>query len=310
MSLNADIMLERIHLKNQARRWRMVAFAIALATAFIIFYKFYDRFESGNFAGHAIARFALDEVIFDDVKRSKLMKEIAEDDSYKALILRIDTPGGTTVGSEQLFLELRKIAEKKPVVATMRSIATSGGYMAAVGADYIVAREGTLTGSVGVIMQTAEITELAEKIGIKPIVVRSGALKATPTPIEKFDENTRTMLEGIIQDFYQYFINLVKERRGLSDEQVAYISDGRVVSARQALNNNLIDEIGGEDEALAWLKETHQINTDLEIVDVEIPKEENPIQQLFESAFKGTILENLTIPLDGLVSIWHPAGLK
>ena len=310
MALNADILLERIHLKAQARRWRLVALAIAVISALVLFQKF-GVGSALPIAQDHIARVTIDEVIFDDAERDDLLKEMEEDESVKAVILRIDSPGGTTVASEEIYLALRRIAEKKPVVATMRSFATSGGYLAAIGADYIVAREGTITGSIGVIMQSAEMTELAKKIGITPIIVRSGSLKATPTPVEKLNAKTRKMLEGIIDDFYQYFIGLVKERRQLTDEELAVIADGRVLSSRQAVKLKMVDEIGGEPEALAWLEKKHQIDPTLEIQDHEVPEEKPDLRDLLLDSAAGTIFENLaTVPLDGLVSIWHPAAIK
>ncbi len=310
MALNADMLLERIHLKNQARRWRLVAIIIAIIAAIVFFEKMGKLNNFVNIQSH-IARFEIDEIIFDEPKRLDLLDEIKDDDSIKALILRIDSPGGTTVGSEALYLKLREIAAKKPVVATLRSMATSGGYMAAIGADYILAREGTITGSVGVIMQSAEMTELAEKLGIKPIVVRSGALKASPTPFEKLTPDVREMLDGVIQDFFDYFIGLVAERRQLTPEQIAYISDGRVVSTRQALNAHLIDAIGGESEAKQWLEKNHEIAVTLDVRDYEVPEEKSAFKEIFDGAVAGTIFENLNAAsLDGLVSIWHPTALK
>ena len=310
MALNADILLERIHLKSQARRWRLMALMVAVFALLLLFQKF-GQSSGLPLSQEHIARVTLGEMILDDTERDKLLKNIEKDDDIKAVILRIDSPGGTTVASEEVYLALRDIAAKKPVVATMRSMATSGGYLAAIGADYIVAREGTITGSVGVILQTMEVTELSKKLGIKPIIVRSGALKASPTPVEKITPKARQMLEGIIDDFYNYFLNLVKTRRAMTDEQISVIADGRVVSSRQALELNMIDAIGGEKQALAWLVKKRKIDESLEIRDHEVPKEDNPLQELLHGAAAGTIFENLsTVPLDGLVSIWQPAALK
>jgi len=310
MALNADMLLERIHLKNQARRWRMVALAVAVVAALALFHKFGKETPIPLLNSH-IARVTIEDIIFDDPKREDLLKEIENNQNVKAVIVRIDSPGGTTVASEEIYLALRRIAQTKPVVAEMRSFATSGGYLAAIGTDYIVAREGTLTGSIGVIMQSAELTDLAKKLGINPIVVRSGELKAAPTPLEKMSPKAEKMLQGIIQDFFEYFIGLVKDRRKLTDEQVAAIADGRVVSARQALDLHLIDAIGGEPELLAWLKKEHQVDDTLEVLDYEVPEDESPLKEILDGATAGTIFENLsTAPLDGLVSIWHPNALK
>jgi protease IV len=308
MALNADTLLDRIYLKNQARRWRMIALLVGLVSALLLSQR-YGGFEE-KFAGDHIARYTLDEVIYDDSRREDLLKEIEENDSIKALVLRVDSPGGTTVASEEIYLALRDIAKKKPVVCVMRSYATSGGYLAAIGADYIVAREGTLTGSIGVIMQSAEVSELVQKLGIKPFTIRSGALKGSPTPLERFTEKEATMLQGLIQDFYHYFIDLVKKRRKLTDEQVAAIADGRVVSARNAVKLNLIDAIGGEQEALAWLEKEHKIDTSLEIKDVKVKEEKPSLGNLLEHYSSRFFLDSLLVRLDGLVSIWQPAALR
>ncbi len=308
MALNADTLLDRIYLKNQARRWRMIAMIVGLITCLLLVQRF-GNLES-TLSGDHIARYSLDEVIYDDTKRHDLLKEIAEDDRVKALILLVDTPGGSTVGSEQVYLDIREIAKKKPVVCTMRTYATSGGYLAAIGADYIVAREGTITASIGVILQSAEVTELAEKLGIKPFTVKSGTMKGSPTPFEPFTDKERSMLQNVIQDFYSYFINLVKTRRKLTDEQVAAISDGRVVSAREALKLHLIDAIGGEKEALAWLEKEHQIDPEMEIKDVKVKEDKPSIEELLQHYTSSVFLDRLLVKLDGLVSIWQPAASR
>lgn len=308
MALNADTLLDRIYLKGQARRWRMIALLVGLISCLLLAQRF-ETLERG-LAGEHIARYSLNNVIYDSVKRHELLQGIAEDDNIKALIIKINSPGGGTVGAEQVFLDLREIAKKKPVVCVMRSYATSGGYLAAIGADYLLAREGTLTGSIGVIMQTAEVTELVKKLGIKSITVKSGELKASPNPMETFTEKEREMLEGLIGDFYDYFITTVKERRKLTDEEVAAIADGRVVSARTALKLRLIDAIGGEPEALEWLKKEHHIDTNLEIRDVKIVSNRPPLEKLLERYVSRIFIDNALVKLDGLVSIWQPATLR
>lgn len=308
MALNADTLLDRIYLKNQARRWRIIALVLGLVCLLVLAGKS-NKFSS-QFAEDHIARLTIEDVIDDDVKRHDLMVKIAKDDHVKALILRMNSPGGGTVGSEQIYLDLREIAKKKPVVCTMRSYATSGGYLSAIGADYILAREGTLTGSIGVILQTAEVTSLAEKLGIKPITVKSGNLKASPNPFEAFNDKDRALVQGVIDDFYDYFLNLVKTRRKLTPEQVAIISDGRVVSARTALKLNLIDAIGGEKEALAWLKKEHKIDSALEIKDKKVKEDKPALEALLEDYSSKIFTKAMLVKLDGLVSIWQPAALR
>lgn len=307
MALNADTLLDRIHLKNQAQRWRIVALVVGLLAALFIARDFKDL--GNGLAGDAhIARFTVDQIIFDDPKRSEFLKEIAEDEDAKALILRIDSPGGSTVGSEELYLDIKKIGKTRPVVCTLRSFAASGGYLAALGCDYILARQGTLTGSIGVILQTAEISDLAEKLGIKPITVRSGELKGAPTPFNEFTAKERKMLEGVIGSFYTYFIDLVAKERELTEKQVDAIRDGRVFSAQQALEINLIDGIGGEEEALEWLANERKIDTTLKIRDRKVPSNKKGLEKLLDEYATAIIPQNLMVRLDGLVSIWQPTA--
>jgi protease IV len=233
---------------------------------------------------------------------------VKDNDAIKALIVEIDSPGGTSVGGEQLYVDLRDIAKKKPVVAVMRTMATSAAYMAALGTDHIVAREGTITGSVGVIVQTAEVTRLADKLGIDPITVKSGSLKATPSPIEKFNPADEAMLQDVVNDFFNYFVDLVVTRRKLTDEQLEQIQNGRVFTGRQALKVNLVDQLGGEPEALRWLGKNKKIDTELEIKTVKVKKPENLLTDLSETISSGTILENLLGNQHGLVSIWRPGS--
>jgi protease-4 len=305
MALNADTLLDRIYLKSQARRWRIIALLLGLVAFLAIAGRFSDV--DSRFAGEHIARLTIAEVIDDDIKRHELMQEIAEDKNVKALIVRINSPGGGTVGSEQIYLDLREIAKRIPVVCTMRSYAASGGYLAAIGADYILATEGTITGSVGVIMQTAEVSSLADKLGIKPITVRSGELKAAPNPFAPFTSQERDLVQGVIADFYNYFLDLVKTRRKLTKEQVAIIADGRIVSGREAVKLHLVDALGGEKEALEWLKKEHKIDTSLEVIEVKEKDDTPPLEKLFENVAPRLFTNSVFGKIDGLQAIWQPS---
>lgn len=310
MPLNADSLLERIHLKTQARRWRVAAIVIALLCVVLLTRDYLSVDRGLGLSGQHIARYTVEDVIFDDVDRHELLQEIVENDSVKALIVRIDTPGGTTVGSEQLYQDLREIAQNKPVVAVMRSLATSGGYLAAIGADYIIASEGTITGSVGVIMQSAEVTDMVKKLGITPVTLRSGDLKASPNPLEKTSRKAEKMLMSVINDFFEHFLNLVQTRRKMSDEDIKTIADGRIVSARQALELQMIDEIGGEKQAMLWLTDQHKIAKGVPVIDYETKEEEFPLQELFKNSISGFFPDQGILALDGLAAIWQPNILK
>ena len=156
------------------------------------------------------------------------LREAARRDAVKALIVEIDSPGGTFVGGEALYNDLRSVAEQKPVVAVMGGTATSAAYMAAIGTSWVFAHNGTVTGSIGVIMQTADITGMLEKLGIKPETVKSGPLKAQPNPMEPFLPAARDATEVVVGDLFAIFVDMVATRREIDRDKVLALSDGRV----------------------------------------------------------------------------------
>ena len=171
MNINPDYLIERKRNKSQILRWKILSLLIVLMVLVIsistIFKKNDLPFFLSNIKSDYIANILLEEVIYDDLSRVKNLEKIAEDKNIKAVIVHINSPGGSVVGSEMLYNYFRKIAKNKPVVAVLGSLAASGGYLVALGADYIIAHNGTITGSIGVLMETTEITDLAEKIGVK-----------------------------------------------------------------------------------------------------------------------------------------------
>ena len=187
----------------------------------------------------------------------------------------------------------------------MGTTATSAGYRTALGSDHIVAQAGSLTGSIGVIMQTADFTGLLEKLGIKPEVIKSGPLKAQPNPLERFTPEARKATEEVIQDFYNMFVDLVVERRSLSRDKVLALADGRVFSGRQAKKVGLVDALGSEPEARKWLAETHKIADSLPVKEVKVKHENQPWRDLFDSIM-GKVLFSERLRLDGVISLWHP----
>lgn len=307
MPLSADTLIDRIRLKNQLTRWRVIAVLVAVAAVVLMLEK------DSQFApirGDYIARITVSGIIMDDPDLTALVEEVREDHHAKAVLLWLDTPGGSAVGGQQLYLDLRKLAKDKPVVAVMRSLAASAGYMAALGADHVIAREGTITGSIGVIMETAEFSELAKKLGIRPIVLKTGENKGSPSPVEPFTARQEAVLQASINDFFRWFVNMVAERRKLPIDQVEQMADGRIFSGQQALDSKLIDQLGGEEEALAWLEKTRKIEPELDIRDMEI--KHKPTGGFFSELARGTIssLMGAGAPsMDGLVAIWKPNAL-
>ena len=300
MSLDADYVVERRRLKRRLTFWRVLG-VVALVAAVVAAAGRFDRRRQQDH----VAKIAIGGLILDDPARDEALKEVADDDKVKALLVKIDTPGGTYVGGEALYESLRRVGEKKPVVAIMGTTATSAGYMSALGSDHIVARSSTLTGSIGVILQTADVTGLLDKIGIKSVVVKSGPLKAQPNPLEKFLPAARKATEAIIADYFDMFVTLVAERRSLSREQVLKLADGRVFSGRQAKKAGLVDALGAEPEARKWLSETHKIADSLPVKEVKVKHEDEPWRDLFDSMI-GKVMFSERLSLDGVIALWHP----
>ena len=225
--------------------------------------------------GDQIARYTVDGVITDDPERDALLKKIAEEDRVKALILRINSPGGTTTGGEALYESIRAVADKKPVVAVMGEVAASAGYITAMAADHLVARGNTITGSVGVIFTAPNFHELLEKVGVSVVELKSGARKAEPSPYKPVDPEALEFERQLVDDSFQWFLSLVKERRAPSDAVLAEIRDGRVLTGRMAAEAGLVDVIGGQVEAIAWLEAEKGVKADLPVVERKI-KEPDP----------------------------------
>lgn len=307
MALNADTLLDRMQLKHQISKWRTIAIvAAALAVVAAI-----GRTATlPPFADDYIARVSIEGIIVDDEPMLNMLDDLADDDNVQAVIVKIDSPGGTVVGGEEMYLALRRISKEKPVVITMRSLCTSAGYMTALGGDYLIAREGTITGSIGVIMQAMEFTKLADKLGVTPITVKSGPNKAVPNPFETITQGQREIVEAVVDDFYGFFVELVVKRRKLDETQVRALADGRIFTGAQALDAKLIDAIGGEKEAIAWLAKEHKIDKDTDIIEIEPKRKKQSVFSDFEQIISQSLfsIKNLPLRLDGLASIWHPAS--
>lgn len=310
MPLNADAMIDRLRMKQQITRWRVIAIVIAVLALIVVT----ESHTGGNIRdigspvqASFIARVTIDGFVTDDKEKGEKILAAGDNDKAKALIVWINTPGGSVVGGEELYYNLRSVAGKKPVVAVVRSMATSAGYMAAIGADHIVAREGSVTGSIGVLMESVEITEMAKSLGITPITIKSTPLKGSPGLLEKTTPEAEHAIKVVIDDIYESFVKMVAERRNLPMDEAYALADGRVYSGRQALKRKLIDQIGGEEEALAWLSKNKQIDATLDIRDIDKkPKNIELLEKFMDSASRK-IFGSHTSTLDGVTSIWHPS---
>jgi len=214
--------------------------------------------------------------------------------------VHINSGGGSVAGSEQLYKAMREIAKEKPVVAMMDGIATSGAYMTALGADYIFARPATLTGSIGVIGQNLEVTELAKKWGVQFNTFKSGPLKAVPNWFEKLTPEGKEANMAVVNDMYDYFVNIVVERRQILKAKVLKIADGRIYTGRQAEAMELVDKVGFKDDALKWLQEEKKIDPKLKVVEIDL-EPTNFIVKALNSQIKS-ITSTISHSFSGLFS--------
>lgn len=319
MAFDAETVLERRRLRRRASFWRAAAIVVALIGLAAL---------AGRSDGLAtitgsreIARIKIHGLITENRAQLRLIEKAAKSKRVAAVLLDVNSPGGTTTGGEALFTALRRLAEKKPVVAVFGTMATSAAYMVGLASDRIVTHGNTVTGSVGVIFQWAEVHELLTKLGVKMNEVKSGALKANPSMFAPLDDAGRQVAEDIVLESQQWFLALVRKRRGIEPASVSGLEEGRIFSGRQAVALKLADEIGGEREAVAWLSKEKGIDDDLVIKTWHVEGEgafglpgfaRSLARSLFAGAFQG-LLTTLAgangvagLTLDGLVSVWHP----
>ncbi len=301
MMLDPDRLLDRRRLKRGVAVWRALAVVAVIALIVVAIGRFAL---DGPAGGDYIARLWVTGLIIDDPLREEMLAEIAEDSDVRALIVRIDSPGGTMAGSEALYLGLRKVAAAKPVITVMGGTAASGGYMTALAAEHILARNSTVTGSIGVILQTAEVSRMLSDLGIETEAIKSAPLKGVPSPFETLNESGRAAAQAVVDDMYDLFIDLLAERRGLERPVAEALADGRVFTGRQAVANGLVDEIGGEPEAIAWLDSQRGVSPSLPLYDLETDEREDMVERLVSSVGGAVLPKRLT--LDGLLAVWHP----
>ncbi|MEO0621062.1 MAG: signal peptide peptidase SppA [Pseudomonadota bacterium] len=271
MTATADSIIERWKLRRRVALWRILAIvAVLIAVVALV------PWNTSKETKDHIARISVDGPIFDDRARLDGIARVRDADSAKALIVSIASPGGTAAGSEAIFDALREVAEKKPVVALIGEVAASGGYIVAMGADRIYARKTSITGSIGVVSQIPNVTELLDSIGIQFAEVKSSPLKAAPNPVVPNDPAAMQALEDMVLNTFDWFTALVSDRRGLEGAALSAVTDGRVFTGRQAIDLGLVDAIGADSEMRAWLAEEHDLSTDLKVRDYRTKKAELP----------------------------------
>jgi protease-4 len=324
MSLDADLIVDRRRMRRKLTFWRVIAIGvIVLAVAGVAAL-------GSNRAGFTgvrpyIARVTIEGLIRGDRDRVQAIDRLTRSSLARAVIVHVDSPGGTTAGSEQLYDSLSRLRDKKPVVIVVDSLAASGAYITALAGDHIVAQQTSLVGSIGVLFQYPNFAELLDKIGVKVEGVKSSPLKAAPNGFEPTSPEAKAALESIIKDSYAWFKNLVQDRRHLSDSELQTVSDGRVFTGHQAIELKLIDELGDERAALAWLAKEKHVDAKLPVRDYELHGRFSDLPFLHASVVAlldatglstlarrlddwGMVAEVERFNLDGLLALWHPAA--
>jgi protease-4 len=305
MGLETDLLLDRRRLKRRLWFWRVLAVVAVVGCAALV-------------VGHGIipggrahiARLTVSGVITDQPRLIKEVDKLADDGTVKALIVAIDSPGGSVAGGEGLHDAIAKVAAKKPVVAVMGGMAASAGYMIAVPAARIFAREGTLTGSIGVLLETGEVSGLLHMLGVSTDAIVSGPLKDQPSFTKPMTPQGRAVLQGIVMDLYDQFVAMVAQGRHLDEATVRQLGDGRAYTGRQALKLGLIDQIGGEEAARAWLAAQKGISADLPVRDLDRGGWTWRLLRDVPGGFLGGMLKNMLsqgLNLDGAWALWQPS---
>lgn len=319
MSMDAEMIADRRRLRRKLSFWRVLGVLAAIAAVVAIGATLAGRapFSEGQ---RQIARISVDGFIAGDQRMTDLFKRVGEARHVSGVVISVNSPGGTTTGSEELFRGIRDLSGKKPLVAFLDGTAASGGYITALAADHIVARETSLVGSIGVIVQYPDLTKLMTTLGIDVEEIKSAPLKAAPSPFQPTSPEARAALQQVVNDTYEWFKRLVAERRKLDEAELAAVSSGRVFNGRQSVGLKLVDELGGEREAVAWLEREKKVAKDLPVREWKprssrdfdlwtfagIGADVLGFDRLGEALRRASASARVA-NLDGLLAVWHPS---
>jgi protease IV len=306
VSFETDLLIDRRRLKRRLVIWRVVA---VLAVIAAVLTALRGQGLIGRPSAH-VALLRVDGIITDDPQLDTAVRKVAADPAAKALIIAIDSPGGSVGGGEALHDAIARVAAVKPVAAVMGGLAASAAYMIAVPAQRIFALPGTLTGDIGVFLTTANFSGLLGKLGIDTAVIKSGPLKDVPSLTQPLTPEGQQMLQGIVTNLYDQFVAFVAQGRHMDPAKVRQLADGRPYTGQQALQLGLIDAIGSEPDARAWLA-TKGVPTTLPVERVSTEglvgrAVEGSLSPIFNAFWKSLTAQWLT--LDAVSHIWQRSG--
>jgi protease IV len=324
MSFESDVIVDRRRMRRKLTFWRVVATVAAIAAVVIVAVVATPSGRNALTGTNAIARISIDGLIRSDQERVEALERL-EKSSAVAVIVRINSPGGTTAGSEQLYDALIRLKAKKPLVVVVDGLAASGAYIAALASDHIIAQQSSLVGSIGVLFQFPNFSDLLKTVGVKVEEVKSSPLKAAPNGFEPTSPEARAALDMLVKDSYAWFRGLVKERRNLDDDALQTVADGRVFTGHQAVGLKLIDQLGDEKTAVAWLVAEKKIAPDLPVRDFKLEPRFSDMTFLratasltLDAVGLGAMARRLEqaglvqavdgAGLDGMLALWRPAA--
>jgi protease IV len=322
MSLDADQIVDRRRMRRKLAFWRALTVVVAIVAIVVVAGIRIPEGIAGGTAG-AIARVRITGLIRGNPERVEALERLGKS-SARAVIVHIDSPGGTTAGAEQLHDALSELKKKKPLVVVVDGLAASGGYLAALSSDHIVAQSASLVGSIGVLVQYPNVYDFLKNWGVKVEEIKSSPLKAAPSGYEPTSPEARAALAAIVLDSYDWFKKLVRDARKLDDATLARVTDGRVFTGRQALELKLVDELGNEKTAVAWLAREKNIDPNSPVRDFPLRSRYRDLPFLHVAAVFALDTMGLTaiargieesgmlsaaerLNLDGLLALWHPA---
>jgi protease-4 len=322
MSIESDVIVDRRRLRRKLTFWRVASAAIAIA-AVVAVGAYATPWGSKLTGAGAIQRVNIEGLIRNDQNRVEALERLGKSNA-PAVIVHINSPGGTTAGSEQLYDALMRLKAKKPMVVVVDGLCASGGYIAALASDHIVAQQTALIGSIGVLFQYPNITDLLKTVGVKVEEVKSSPLKAAPNGYEPTSPEARAAIDALVKDSYAWFRGLVQNRRGMDDGQLEKVADGRVFTGRQAVSLKLIDRLGDEKAAIAWLVAEKKVAPDLPVRDFKLSPRFGDLTFLRTAASvtfdalglssfarqveqTGVVRAADRLSLDGMLALWQPA---
>src|SRR6266568_3139446 len=325
MSLDADTIVDRRRMRRKLTFWRVGAIIVAIGAVIAAAAALRaPGTEAWVGTAGSIARVTITGLIRTDGQRVEALERLGKSRA-RAVIVHINSPGGTTSGSEQLHDSLTRLKAQKPLVVVVDGVAASGGYITAIAADHIVAMETSLVGSIGVLFQYPNVADLLKTIGIKVEEIKSSPLKAAPNGFEPTSPEARAAIEAIVSDSYAWFRGLVQDRRHLDAASLDRVADGRIFTGRQAIELKLVDELGDEQSAVDWLAKEKSIDPKLRIMDWQLRPRFSDLSFLHLAAAKaldavglGSLARALAdsstmqalerVNLDGLLALWHPSS--